>query len=321
MSLSTEDLLRGYELMLAARGFEESAERLFAGNQVRGSTHLGIGQEAVAVGARLGTRDGDWVCPTYRGHNYAIAWGVPLEAAFGELLGRETGMERGRAGSKHFGSRAHHVLPGNAIVAAQAPIACGPALQAKLDGLDTVTVVPFGDGATNQAAWHEALNLAAVWDLPVIFLCENNLYSEMTPISAMVRVADLADRADAYGMNAEIVDGMDVEAVAREVRRAADHARAGGGPTLLEAKTYRYCGHMPGDTEPYRTKDEIEQWRPRDPLLLTAERLRALGVDPAQTQARVAAALKAAEASALAAPLPDVADLALGTADFMETVR
>ena len=319
--METHDLLRAYELMLKARGFEEAAERLFARNEVRGSTHLGIGQEAVAVGARLGTRDGDWVAPTYRGHNYAIAWGVPLAAAFGELLGRETGMERGRAGSKHFGSRDHHVLPGNAIVAAQVAVGLGPALTSKLDGDGRVTVIPFGDGATNQAAWHEAVNLAAVWDLPVVLLCENNLYSEMTPIKDTVRVADLADRAEAYGINAEIVDGMDVQAVARTVAWAADNARKGHGPTLIEAKCYRYCGHMPGDTEPYRTKDEIAEWRTKDPIDLAARQLAEVGIDVHAVRQRVSDELAAAEQAALSAPLPEVADLALGTADFMETVR
>jgi len=319
--MQVSDLLRGFELMLKARGFEEACERLFAKGDVRGSTHLGIGQEAVAVGARLGTQQGDWVAPTYRGHNYAVAWGVPLEAAFGELLGKDTGMERGRAGSKHFGSRQHHVLPGNAIVAAQTAVGLGPALKSKLDGDGTVTVIPFGDGATNQAAWHEAVNLAAVWDLPVVFLCENNLYSEMTPIKDTVRVTDLADRADAYGINAEIVDGMDVQAVAQCVAWAANNARKGHGPTLIEAKCYRYCGHMPGDTEPYRTKDEIAEWRKRDPLDLAARQLSEHGVEVDAVRHRIADELAAAEEAAVAAPEPDVADLALGVADFMEAVR
>lgn len=312
------------EQMARIRAFEQAAERLFLQGVVAGSTHLAIGQEAVAVGARLGSQDGDIVVPTYRGHPYALAWGIPLEQAFGELLGRVTGCNSGRGGSKHFGSREHQVLPGNALVAAGLPIACGTALKAKLDGDATVTIVPFGDGATNQAVFHEAVNQAAVWDLPVIFLCENNLYSEMTPISAMVRVKDLADRASAYGIPAAVVDGMDAAAVANEIRAACDRARSGGGPTFLEAKTYRFCGHMPGDSQPYRTQEEVDSWRQRDPLTVARERIAALGEDPSTSDAiiaRAAADVAAALNLARAAPVPDLADLALGTASFMRTSR
>ena len=310
--------------MLSLRGFEERADKLFAANLLKGSTHLGIGQEACAVGTRLALRDGDVVAPTYRGHNYALAWGVPLEQAFGELLGRVTGSNAGRGGSKHIGDPDHGVFPGNAIVAGQVPIGCGAALKAKLDGEDTVTVIPLGEGATNQAAWHEALNLAAVWDLAVIFLCENNLYSEMTPISQMARVTDIADRADGYGMGADIVDGMDVEAVADCIDIAAKRARAGYGPALIEAKTYRFCGHMTGDAETYRSRSEVEEWQKRDPIKIAKERLLERGVsdaDLAGDESNVESALAAAEAAAISAPFPDVEDIAFGTTAWMETAR
>ena len=317
--------LQAYRSMLTIRGFEERIERLFAQGRVRGSTHLGIGQEAVAVGARAGLRDGDLVFPTYRGHAWALAWGMSLLAGFGEILGRESGCARGRAGSKHFVDVAHGVLPGNAIVAGALPIACGPALAAQMDGRDQISVAVFGDGATNQAAFHEALNQAQVWKLPVLFVIENNLYSEMTPIAAMVgEGVRLHERASAYGMRSATVDGMDVEAVAAAVREAADRARTDGGPTLIEAETYRFCGHMPGDSEPYRTADEVEQWRERDPLRITRSRLLASGhADEylSSVEHDVERELDAALADAESAPEPSVDDLALGTSEWMETTR
>jgi TPP-dependent pyruvate/acetoin dehydrogenase alpha subunit len=313
-----------YASLIGIRGFEEHAQDLFARSLIRGSTHLGIGQEAVAVGARLGSRHGDLVVPTYRGHAYALAWGMSFDAAFGELLGRVTGCCSGRGGSKHFADREMGVLPGNAIVAAGLPIGCGTALADKLDKRDRVTIVPFGDGATNQAAFHEALNLAAVWSLPIVFLCENNLYGEMTPVGRTVRIERLADRAAGYGMPGVQADGMDVHAVATAVGEAAGRARSGGGPTLVEALTYRFCGHMPGDTEPYRTREEVDRWRERDPITSQRGVLLRAGLGEAEVQARetsVAAALAAAEEGALAAPPPETADIALGAAEWMEWER
>lgn len=313
-----------FERMHEIRQFELRAEKLFAAGAIRGSTHLAIGQEACAVGARLGTRPGDLVAPTYRGHHYALAWGIPLDDAFGELLGRETGCNRGRGGSKHFSDAQRGVLPANAIVAAALPIACGTALRAKLDGLDQVTVVPFGDGATNQAVFHEALNQAAIWDLPVVFLCENNLYSEMTPIASMVKVDRLADRSAAYGVPGHRIDGMNVNAVAEAVSEAASRARAGRGPTFIEAMTYRFCGHMPGDSEPYRTKDEVKQWRERDPLVLTRHALADAGVTTAALDEIAETAERSVDAAlavAQTAPTPSIEELALGAPAWMEARR
>ena len=323
-TIESKPQLETYASLLGIRGFEERAQDLFSRSLIRGSIHLGIGQEAVAVGARLASAPGDLVVPTYRGHAYALAWGMSFDAAFGELLGRETGCCRGRGGSKHFADASLGILPGNAIVAAGLPIGCGTALADQLDGRARVTFVPFGDGATNQAAFHEAMNLAAIWKLPVIFLCENNLYSEMTPIAGMVNVERLSDRAAAYGMPGVRVDGMDTLAVAEVLRAAADRARGGGGPTMVEAMTYRFCGHMPGDSEVYRSREEVKRWRERDPIRLFRDSLAEAGVTVdaiAAREASVETALERAEAAAIEAPMPDVAALGLGTADWMEWQR
>ena len=318
------DLRAGWLRMLEIRGFEERAERLFANGEIRGSTHLGVGQEAVAVGARAALRDGDVVAPTYRGHDWALAWGIPLEEAFGELLGRDTGCNRGRGGSKHFGSIERGVLVSNAIVAASLPIACGIALAARQEHRDQVTVAVFGDGATNQAAFHEAMNQAVVWRLPVVFLCENNGYSEMTPIGTMVGIDRLADRSLAYGAPNDTCDGMDLEAVEASVRVAAERARAGVGPTMIEAMTYRFCGHMPGDAETYRSREEVEAWRARDPLTVARDRLVEGGAtesELAAVEADVDARLDRALETARSAPLPGPDAIGLGTASFMEWTR
>jgi len=320
----TRWLRDAFELALAIRTFEERLEQLFAGNLIRGSTHLGIGQEAVAVGARFAARRGDLVVPTYRGHAWALAWGMTLEQAFGEVLGRQAGCNLGRGGSKHLGSAQLGILPGNAIVAGGLPIACGTALTAKLNGSPRVTIAPFGDGATNQGAFHEALNLAAIWDLPVVFVCENNLYSEMTPIRQMVRVSSLAPRSESYGIPNVSVDGMDALAVQEVMGQAIGRAAAGGGPTFVEAFTYRFCGHMPGDTQSYRTSEEVAAWRERDPVRLLAHRLAAEGV-PAQhieeSASRVTDQVTAAERAALRAPAPSAATIGLGAEPYLASSR
>lgn len=317
-------LREAFELVLAIRRFEERLEKLFASNQIRGSVHLGIGQEAVAVGARLAARGGDTVVPTYRGHAWALAWGMTLEQAFSEVLGRQAGCNLGRGGSKHLGSARLGVLPGNAIVAAGLPIACGAALTAKLNGSHAVTIAPFGDGATNQGAFHEALNLAAIWELPVVFVCENNLYSEMTPIAQMVRVGSLASRSGSYGIPNVSVDGMDALAVREVIGQAIGRAAEGGGPTFVEAHTYRFCGHMPGDTQPYRTSEEVASWRERDPVTLLAARLADEGVPAVEVEEsarRVAGRVAAAEQAALSAPAPDPTAVGLGAEPYQVSIR
>ncbi len=221
-------------------------------------------------------------------------------------------------------SFARGVVVSNAIVAANLPVACGLALAAKQDGRATVTLAAFGDGATNQAVFHEALNLAVIWRLPVIFVCENNQYSEMTPIRTMVGVERLVDRVRGYGIATETCDGMDVEAVRAAAADAADRARGGGGPTFIEAETYRFCGHMPGDAETYRSRDEVEAWRARDPLTIARTRLATLGVGETEVAAvddTVERRLSAALDAARAAPPPDPAAVALGASPYMEVTR
>lgn len=324
MTLDAGQLSRAYSDMLRIRGFEERTQALFMRNEYQGSTHMAIGQEAVSVGTRLALRAGDVVAPSYRGHAWAIAWGLGLYEAFCEQLGRRDAPSSGHGGSKHFSSAQLGVLPGNAIVGAQIPIACGSALRAKLDGEDDVTVAVFGDGATNQGAFHEAVNLAAIWDLPVVFICENNLYSEMSPIRQMTRVDRLATRAVSYGIPGITVDGMSLACVHDSVLEAAGRARAGKGPTMLEMQTYRFCGHMPGDSEIYRTRDEVSEWQQRDPIAACRTAL----IDAGQRPASISAAeestrheIAEAENRALAADMPSAADLALGTTPWMVCAR
>lgn len=285
MRLSNKRLLDAYRLMVLSRTFEERCADLFRENYIRGSLHQSIGQEAVAVGSVLALRQDDYLLTTYRGHGHALAKGISVRSAMAEMMGRSTGCCKGKGGSMHWTDVTHGIMPANAIVGANVPIAVGCALASKLDHLDRVTAVFFGDGAVNQGAFHEAINLAAIWKAPVIMICENNLYSEMTPIAAMVTNENLAERAAAYKVRAEIVDGNDVEAMYGAVERAVAFARRGDGPSFLEAKTYRLCGHMVGDSEIYRSRDEVEQHRQSDPLTLTRATLLERGVGGDEIQA------------------------------------
>jgi TPP-dependent pyruvate/acetoin dehydrogenase alpha subunit len=255
-----------YKTMLLIRLFEEQCITFYKNGQIRGSLHPCIGQEATAVGACQALRHDDYMTCTYRGHGQALAKGLDPKAAMAELLGRRTGCSKGKGGSMHFTDPRIGLLGENAIVGAGVPIAVGAALTAQLDKTGRVAITFFGDGALNQGVFAEALNLAAIWNLPVIFFCENNLYSEMTPIRSMVHVDQLVDRAHGFGVSAVAVDGYDVLAVYEATRAAVERARSGGGPTFIEAKTYRLVGHMIGDTEPYRTREEVAEWRARDPI-------------------------------------------------------
>jgi pyruvate dehydrogenase E1 component alpha subunit len=278
---------------------------------VKGTTHLAAGHEAVAVGTSAALRPDDYVFATYRGHHHAIARGATPEACLAELMSRATGLCAGKGGSMHLTVASGNMLGSYAIVGSHLPIACGAAWSAKLRGSGQVAVAFFGDGATNIGAFHEALNLAAVWRLPVLFVCENNLYMEYTPIAAVTAVAQpAADRAPAYGLPAEVVDGNDVVAVLEVASRAVERARAGDGPTIIEALTYRQYGHSRSDPAKYRPKEEVEAWLRRDPLTLLAERLRGDGVEERavkerrdRAQQEVAAAVEAAKA----APTPEEA--------------
>ncbi len=313
MGLTTEQLKDAYGRMCLARAFERKCEGLFMQGQVRGSLHMSIGQEASAAGTALALRDSDLLVTNYRGHGHALAKGISPRAAMAEMLGRVTGCCKGKGGSMHWTDMSKGILPANAIVAAGLPTVVGAALAGKLDGLDRVAVVFFGDGAANQGATHEAMNLAAIWKVPAIFICENNLYSEMTPIAKTTTNKDLAERAAAYRMPSTIVDANDVEAMHAAVSEAVARARRGEGPTFIEAKTYRLVGHMIGDSQIYRSKDEVEEWRAqRDPIRLAGDKLIARGVTQAELDAISAGAdatVADAAAFASASAFPDVSEI------------
>jgi acetoin:2,6-dichlorophenolindophenol oxidoreductase subunit alpha len=304
-------LLEWYEQMAIIRQTEKAVYDLFMSGLVKGTTHLAAGHEAVAVGASAALREDDYVFATYRGHHHVIARGATPAECLAELMSRATGLCKAKGGSMHLTKADRGMLGSYAIVGSHLPIAAGAAWSAKLRGTDQVAVAFFGDGATNIGAFHEALNLAAVWKLPVLFVCENNLYMEYTPISAVTAVPNpAADRAGAYGLPAEIIDGNDVIKVQETIKIAVDRARAGEGPTVIEALTYRHYGHSRADPAKYRPADEVERWMQRDPLVVAREQLNGLGVDAADVDAidsRVAEMIKAAIQEAKDAPYPDSA--------------
>ncbi len=280
------DLLELYRIMVRIRRVEERLEELFRNGEAYGSLHLCIGQEATAAGACAALRRDDYITCTYRGHGATLAKGTSARAVIAELLGRETGCCRGRSGSMLLTDLSVGNLGGTGIVGAGIPIAVGAALGAKLAGTDRVALAFFGDGATNQGTFHEAANMAALWKLPCILFCENNQYAEMTPIRREASIERLADRGCAYGIPGVVVDGNDVEAVYDVTAQAVNRARKGEGPTLIEGITYRLTGHMFGDTQSYRSKEEVESWRVRDPLRRAAQQLRERGVE-AEAMTRV----------------------------------
>jgi TPP-dependent pyruvate/acetoin dehydrogenase alpha subunit len=257
---------RTLEAMWRIRRFEEAVDDLFARGLMHGTMHLSIGQEASATGTCFALRDDDAITSTHRGHGHCIAKGADLEAMMAELLAKETGYCRGRGGSMHIADVATGNLGANGIVAGGIPIAAGAGLAYRLQGLDRVVVSFFGDGASNEGAFHEAVNLAAIWKLPVIFLCENNKYGMSFSTEKSMATETIAERAAAYGFPGVTVDGNDVEAVHEAVTTAVERARAGEGPTLVESLTYRWKGHSKSDKNLYRTKEEISQWRDKDPI-------------------------------------------------------
>ena len=265
------------ERMLEIRAVEESIQTLYNDGHVRGSTHLANGQEAVSVGIASVLRPTDVVTCTYRGHAAALALGVTPEGVLGEICGRVIGCSGGIGGSMHLMDASVGLMPTFAIVGAGLPVAAGVGLAAKLKNNDSVALTIFGDGSTNIGAFHETLNMASIFKLPVIFVIENNLYGEYTRINLSTPIEDLADRADSYAMRKEIVDGQDVDAVIKAIQSAVDFARAGNGPSLIEAKTYRYSGHSRSDPATYRTPGELDEWKKRDPLDITANKLIAKG--------------------------------------------
>ncbi|HSK61816.1 MAG TPA: thiamine pyrophosphate-dependent dehydrogenase E1 component subunit alpha [Actinomycetospora sp.] len=312
MTDQVADLLALYEQMAVIRRTEQAAHDLFMRGLVKGTTHLAAGHEAVAVGASAALRADDYVFATYRGHHHAIARGATPEECLAELMQRATGVCKAKGGSMHLTKADKGMLGSYAIVGAHLPMANGAAWSARLRGSGQVAVAFFGDGATNIGAFHEALNLAAVWSLPVVFVCENNLYMEYTPIGAVTSVPNpAADRAAGNGMPGVLVDGNDVLAVREAMATAVTRAREGAGPTVLEARTYRHFGHSRTDPAKYRPADEVEEWLRRDPLLVAREGLAALGAaadDVDAADARAADLVAAAVQAAMAAPAADPAE-------------
>jgi pyruvate dehydrogenase E1 component alpha subunit len=268
-----------FRLQVEIRDCEKRANDLFFQNLIKGTSHLSLGQEAIAAGMAVAMRPGDKSFCTYRGHAHTLARGVPMEKVLGELMLRDNGLMRGKGGSMHLTSVEHGVMGSYAIIGAHLPIACGAAWRAQYLGEKDVSVCFFGDGTTNIGAFHEALNFAAIWKLPVVFVCENNLYMEYTPIGDVTAVEHpAADRASAYGLERIVIDGNDADAVYRTALAAFGKARAGEGPTLIECMTYRHSGHSRADPAKYRPAGELEKWLEKDPVKIYRARLLEFGI-------------------------------------------
>ncbi len=310
-------LLKMYEQMLTIRRFEERAGKEFAAGRIPGFVHLYAGEEAVAVGVCTHLSDDDFITSHHRGHGHCIAKGVDVQAMVAELLGREAGACRGKGGSMHIADVHKGMLGANGIVGGGFPLAAGAGLTAKFNGRGQVAVCFFGDGAANQGTFHEGLNLASIWKLPVVFVAENNGYAESTPVSYHMSCRDIAERAVGYNMPGVTVDGLNVLAVYEAAGEAIARARRGEGPSLIECKTYRYYGHFEGDTLTYRTKEELEAFMARDPIKAVRQSLQDRGVVTAeelnaidqQVQERIDEAWRSAEAAPLPAPEEALTDV------------
>jgi pyruvate dehydrogenase E1 component alpha subunit len=307
------DAVARYERMVEIRVFEDRVKELFAEGLVRGTTHTAQGQEAVALGIASVLEPSDHVVCTYRGHHHALALGLTPETVMAEIMGRRGGSMNGLGGSMHLSDPAVGLLPTMAIVGAGIPIAAGAALTEQVRGTGAVAVGVFGDGAANIGAFHEGLNLASVWRLPVVFICENNLYGEYTPIAVSTSVTDIASRAASYDMPGVVVDGQDLDVVSAAIETAVARARDGDGPSLLEMKTYRYSGHSRADLATYRPAGELEEWQQRDPIQIHRERLEAQGlVEPgrdAELHDLLRARMDELAAMLIEAPAPDRTDM------------
>ncbi len=266
LNLTKEKFAEIHRTMLEIRFFEEKVFELYAQNLVPGTIHLYLGEEAVAVGVCSTLRKDDYITSTHRGHGHCIAKGAELKRIMAEILGKKTGYCKGKGGSMHIADFSVGMLGATAVVGAGIPIAVGAGLSIKLDKTDQVVACFFGEGASNQGTFHEGINMASVWNLPVIFVCENNLYAMGTRQSKAMKIENIADRAIAYGIPGVVVDGNDVLAVLEVTQRAVERARRGEGPTLIECKTYRHKGHSRVDPARYRSKEEVEEWLAKDPI-------------------------------------------------------
>jgi pyruvate dehydrogenase E1 component alpha subunit len=299
--------------MLLIRRFEEKSAVLYTQGRIHGFLHLCVGEEAVAVGALTALTAADNIVSTYREHGHALARGMPARVVMAEIYGKAGGCCRGRGGSMHLFDAARHFYGGNAIVGAGLPVAVGLALADQMQKRPCVTACIFGDGAVAEGEFHESLNLAALWKLPVLFICENNLYAMGTHISRHQAQTNIAKKADGYGLPGDVVDGMDVLAVQTATRRAVESIRKGTGPRLLEARTYRFRAHSMYDPELYRDNDEVEQWKLRDPITTFVNRLREQKLlhsdDLATLESEVAEEISAAVTFAEASPLEPAENL------------
>jgi len=313
IDIGHETRLELYRLQLELRYCEKRAYDLFLQNLIKGTSHLSLGQEAIAAAFGVAMRPDDWTFCTYRGHAHTLARGASMEGVLGELMGRQCGLLGGKGGSMHLTDVKKGAMGSYAIIGAHLPVAAGAAWSAQYRGTEQVAVCFFGDGTTNIGAFHEALNFSAVWKLPVIFVCENNLYMEYTPISAVTAVEHpAADRASAYGLPSIVVDGNDADAVYKVATEALTKARAGGGPSLIEAMTYRHSGHSRADPGKYRPEGELEKWLLRDPVVTYRERLLNLGFNEPtlkDMEAEAMGRVDAATATAKASPLPSIDDI------------
>ena len=308
-----ETQLALYRMQLELRYCEKRAYDLFLQNLIKGTSHLSLGQEAIAAGFGVAMRPDDWTFCTYRGHAHTLARGASMAGVLGELMGRQCGLLGGKGGSMHLTDVAKGAMGSYAIIGAHLPVAAGAAWSAQYRGTEQVAVCFFGDGTTNIGAFHEALNFSVVWKLPVIFVCENNLYMEYTPISAVTAVEHpAADRASAYNLEKIVIDGNDADEVYLTAMKYMNRARKGGGPALIEAMTYRHSGHSRADPAKYRPEGELEKWLQRDPIPLYREQLMKLGVADAtlkDIEGDTMRKVDEATATAKASPVPALSEI------------
>ena len=312
MTVEKEELVEMYTKMLTIRRFEELMLEQQTAGAMPGGVHTYIGEEAVAVGVCANLRTDDYITSTHRGHGHIIAKGGDTRRMMAELFGRRTGYCKGKGGSMHIADFGLGILGANGIVGGGLPTAAGAGLAAKLRGSDQVTICFFGDGAANQGTFHEAVNLAAIWKLPVIYVCENNLYAVTTPALKVISVEDIADRGAGFGIPGMVVDGQDIMAVYEAAAEAVKRAREGSGPSLIECKTYRFMGHMGGKEVfegSYRTQDEVEEWKVRDPIAMFEDTLIGMGAltkeEATEIDERLKAELEEAVTFAKESPWPE----------------
>ncbi len=310
MNIPKETPLEMYKRINPARAFEEKVSYFFSRGMVHGTTHLSVGEEASSVAAAMAMQKGDLVTSTHRGHSQIIGWGVDLNKMMAELLGRESGYCKGKGGSMHIADVESGNLGANGIVGGGHSIAVGAALTQQYNDTGNIVLCFFGDGASNEGSFHESLNLASVWKLPVIFYCENNLYGMSTHVKDSMNIANIAERAASYGIPGHIIDGNNAIEVYTKMQEIAEYVRSGKGPVLVESKTYRYLGHSKSDANVYRTKAEIEEWKKKDPIphmrkaLIENAIARAEDLDKLEAQAKED--IEAAVKFAMNSPMPDI---------------